>query len=209
MNERFDRDSAQKALAAADNLRQLLAAFKQQMRDITITQQRIISELNKLFPQRTYVPLFVPEEGDRKAYVIVDRTTDSIVLGEDGTALTFDNVADAYAAAEALEQAAIAETEMPFESDDFEKEGEMEFRAAEIPEPLDDEDVYAMRDSKFVEEANEVPDKEETSKAEPDVPGQLGGQDSAPEPAAQETVPEAGEVEEDYSKTLVAPFALK
>lgn len=96
MNERFDRDSAQKALAAADNLRQLLAAFKQQ-----------------------------------------------------------------------------------------------------------------MRDSKFVEEANEVPDKEETSKAKPDVPGQLGGQDSAPEPASQETVPEAGEVEEDYSKTLVAPFALK
>ena len=207
MNERFDRDSAQEALAAADNLRQLLAAFKQQMRDITITQQRIISELNKLFPQRTYVPLFVPEEGDRKAYVIVDRTTDSIVLGEDGTALTFDNVADAYAAAEALEQAAIAETEVPIEKDD-----EMEFRAADIPEPLDDEDVYAMRDSKFAEEDNEVPDKKEETerfKKEPDAPSQLGKSDSAPEPAAQEEVPEAGEVEEDYSQTLVAPFPLR
>lgn len=198
MNERFDRDSAQKALAAADNLRQLLAAFKQQIRDITITQRRIVDELNKLFPQRSYVPLYVPEEGDRKAYVIVDRTTDSIVLGEDGTALTFDNVADAYSAAEALEQAAIAETEMPVERDD-----DMEFRVADIPEPLDDEDVYAMRDSKFAEEANEVSDKKEEterSKEKADAPSQLGN---------PEEVPEAGEVEEDYSQTLVAPFALK
>lgn len=203
MNERFDRDSAQKALAAADTLRQLLAAFKQQMRDITITQQRIISELNKLFPQRTYVPLYVPEESGQKAYVIVDRTTDSIVLGEDGTALTFDNVADAYAAAEALEQAAVAETEMPVERDD-----EMEFRAAEIPEPLDDEDVYVMRDSKFALEADEVPEKTETSKEKEDAPSQLGN--PAPnQPGEPESTPEAGEVEEDYSQELKAPFPLR
>lgn len=193
MNEKYDKDSAQKTLAAADNLRQLLAAFKQQMWDITITQQRIVNELNKLFPQRTYVPLYVPEEGDRKAYVIVDRTTDSIVIGEDGTVLTFDNVADAYAAAEALEQAAIAETEMPVERDD-----DMEFQAAEIPEPLDDEDVYAMRDSKYrLDDGEETENKEEPSES---APGQLG------EP---ETVPEAGDVEEDYSQTLSSPFPLR
>ena len=203
MNEKFDRDSAQKALAAADNLRQLLAAFKQQMRDITITQRRIVEELNRLFPQRTYVPLYVPEEGDRKAYVIVDRTTDSIVLGEDGNALTFDNVADAYAVAEALEQAAIAETEMPVERDD-----DMEFRAAEIPEPLDDEDVYAMRDSKYRLDDGEEKAENKEMPDEP-APSQLGKSDSAPEPAAQEEVPEAGEVEEDYSQELKAPFPLR
>lgn len=147
MNERFDRDSAQKALAAADNLRQLLAAFQRQVKDIAATQKKILAEIRRLYPG---------------------------------------------AATEEI--------------------GSMEFRAAEIPpEAFDREDAYAMTDRK--PDYRDVPPEpldDGDRKALKQEVHKAGWDELQPEKqATQDKEPEAGDVEEDYSQELKAPFPLR
>ena len=90
--------------------------------------------------------------------------------------------------------------------------GSMEFRAAEIPpEAFDREDAYAMTDRK--PDYRDVPPEpldDGDRKALKQEVHKAGWDELQPEKqATQDKEPEAGDVEEDYSQELKAPFPLR